>query len=79
MLLIAEAAWHDEPGWLFTVASVAAMILWSIGLGARRLGRAGDWYYTTSAALIVLLVMAAGLQSVLLTVVGFAAAFVLGA
>jgi hypothetical protein len=64
---------------LFTVASVAAMILWSIGLGARRLVRVGDWYYTASGALIVVLVVATGLQSVLLTVAGFTAAFVLGA
>ncbi|MEV6272666.1 hypothetical protein AB0L64_36195 [Kribbella sp. NPDC051936] len=78
MLLIAEAAWHGEPGWLFTVASVAAMILWAIGFGALRIGRVGDRYSAASAVLIVLLVVAAGLQSVLLTVAGFSAAFVLG-
>jgi NhaP-type Na+/H+ or K+/H+ antiporter len=75
-LLIAETVWHGALGWLSTAASVGALILWSIGLGARRLGRAGDWYHTASAALIILFVAAGGLQAGLLTVAGFAAAFV---
>jgi hypothetical protein len=79
MLLIAETAWHGVPGWLWTIASVGALILWSIGLGARRLGRVGDWYYTASGALLMLFIVADSLHWDQVMVAGFAAAFVLGA
>jgi len=51
MLLVAETVWHGMPSWVWTVASVAALILLSIGIGARRLGRVGDWYYTAATEL----------------------------
>jgi hypothetical protein len=79
MLTIADAAHPPEPGWLVTVAFVAAGIVYWIGFGALRLGRVGRWYHSACAVPVLLLVAAAGLQSVLLTVVGFGAMFALGA
>jgi len=79
MLPIAEAAHPFEPGWLVTTAFVAAVILYWIGLGALHLGRVGRWYHSACGVPLIVLVVAAGLQSVILTVVGFGAMFALGA
>jgi hypothetical protein len=78
MLLIAESAQVREPGWWMTAAFVAAVVSQWIGLGAWRLGRVGGWYYASSGAALLLMIVSAGLQSVVLEVAGLVMMFALG-
>jgi hypothetical protein len=78
MLPIAEAAQLREPGWWVTAAFIAAVISQWIGLGAWRLGRVGEWYYAASGAALLLMIVSAGLHSVVLKVAGLAMMFALG-
>lgn len=85
MLTISEVArssdpeWlATDPGWLATAAFVVTAIVAWMGLGAVRFGRVGEWYHLACGVPLLVMVVAAGLQSVVLTMIGLAAMFALG-